>query len=61
MGPVAIILISVAASLLLLFLLFLFLIKPRKKRAAVEEFKECRFAHRGLHGEGAALSRQGTE
>ena len=54
MGPLAIILISVAASLLLLFLLFLFLIKPRKRRAAVEEFKECRFAHRGLHGEGAA-------
>jgi glycerophosphoryl diester phosphodiesterase len=54
MGPLAITLISVAASLLLLFLLFLFLIKPRKRRAAVEEFKECRFAHRGLHGEGAA-------
>ena len=44
---------SVVAFLLLSFLLFLFLIKPNRKRAEMEKFKSVKYAHRGLHGEGA--------
>lgn len=44
---------SVVAFLLLSFLLFLFLIKPNRKRAEMDKFKSVKYAHRGLHGEGA--------
>lgn len=46
--------ISVCAVLLLSFLAFLFLIKPGKRRAATEKFKNLAYAHRGLHGGGRA-------
>ena len=49
-----IIFISAAAFLLLSFLAFLFLIKPGKRRAQTDKFKNLDYAHRGLHGGGRA-------
>ena len=53
MKPVFIVLLSVFAALLFFFLLYLFLIKTGKRRSVMDEFKKVRYAHRGLHGEGA--------
>ena len=49
-----IIFISVFAFLALSFCAFLFLIKPGKRRAATDKFKNLSYAHRGLHGGGRA-------
>ena len=49
-----IILLSVCTFLLLSFGVFLLLIKPGKRRAATEKFKNLAYAHRGLHGKGCA-------
>ena len=49
MNPLVIVLISLVAFLLLSFVIFLFLIKPGKKRKAMERFKSVKYAHRGLH------------
>ena len=49
-----IILISVFAFLALSFCAFLLLIKPNKRRAQTEKFKNLYYAHRGLHGGGRA-------
>ena len=49
-----IIFISASAFLLLSFLAFLFLIKPGKRRAQTDKFKNLDYAHRGLHGGGRA-------
>ena len=49
-----IIFISASAFLLLSFLAFLFLIKPEKRRAQTDKFKNLDYAHRGLHGGGRA-------
>ncbi len=45
---------SVLAALLLLFSLYLFIIKPSGRRAGMEKYKRIKYAHRGLHGAGAA-------
>lgn len=55
MGPLAITLISIGATLLVLFLIYLYLIMPSlSRRKEMMKFAEHRYAHRGLHGEGAA-------
>ncbi len=55
MDTVWIVLLSVLGGFLLLsFLIFLFLIKPRGKRREMDKFKNRRYAHRGLHGDGVA-------
>ncbi len=44
-----------AAALLLLFLVYLFLIMPSfKRKKQIMKFASHKYAHRGLHGEGAA-------
>ena len=45
---------SVLAFLLLSFLLYLYLIKPGKRRPQMDKYKNVRYAHRGLHGNGCA-------
>lgn len=55
MGPLEITLISVGAVLLFLFLVYLYLIMPALgRRKAIAEFAKDKYAHRGLHGDGAA-------
>ncbi len=44
----------VLGGLLILFCLYLFLIKPSGRRTEMERYKSVRYAHRGLHGGGAA-------
>lgn len=45
---------SVIAFLVLSFIIYLFLIKPNKRRPEMDKFKNVKYAHRGLHGTGAA-------
>jgi len=47
------VLLSLAGVALLGFLLWLFLVAPRMSRGKMEKYKSVRYAHRGLHGEGA--------
>lgn len=47
-----IILLSLLGVLLFLFLVLLFLVKPGRRKAEMEKFKNVRYAHRGLHGGG---------
>ncbi len=49
-----IILASLVGAALLLFVLFLIFTMPGKKRAEMNKYKNLKFAHRGLHGEGRA-------
>lgn len=44
-----IVLISVLCAILFLFLIFVFLIKPNRYRKEMDDFKNVRYAHRGLH------------
>ena len=55
MKPIFIVLIAIASLLLLLFLAYLYLIMPNfKRRKTMLKFTEQKYAHRGLHGDGAA-------
>ncbi len=45
---------SVLGTLLLLFAVYLFLIKPSGRRKQMERYRSLKYAHRGLHGNGAA-------
>ncbi len=45
---------SVLAFLIIAFCIYLFLIKPSGRRAEMEKYKTRKYAHRGLHGSGAA-------
>ena len=54
MNALIIVLISAAAFLLLLFLVYLFLVRTKSRKEAMEKYKNLNYAHRGLHGEGAA-------
>ncbi len=55
MKTALIIIFSILGGFIVLSLLaFVFLTKPRGKRAEMEKFKNRRYAHRGLHGDGVA-------
>ncbi len=55
MDTVHIVIICVLGSLLLLFLGYLFLSAPAlRRKSEIIEFTKYKYAHRGLHGEGAA-------
>ena len=55
MKPVFIVLIAIAAALLLLFSVYLYLIMPKlRRKKAIRKFAAQKYAHRGLHGDGAA-------
>ena len=54
MHPGYVVLICVGALLLLFALLYILMAKPGKKRGGVDKFLEYKYAHRGLHGHGAA-------
>ena len=53
MNPIYIILIVIGSLLLLGLVLYLFAIKPRRKRKEAKKFLGVKYAHRGLHREGA--------
>lgn len=44
----------IVAALLLIFALYIFLICPQVKKKEMDEYRDMRFAHRGLHGEGVS-------
>lgn len=54
MPPLAIAIIIILSVLVFLFMVYLFLVAPRKARPEMKKYKGARFAHRGLHGDGAA-------
>ena len=55
MKPVFIVLIVIGAVLLALGLIYLYLIMPSfKRKKQIMKFAEQKYAHRGLHGDGAA-------
>ena len=47
----AIVAVCVLGALLFLFALFVFLVKPNRLRSEMNDFKNVRYAHRGLHNE----------
>jgi glycerophosphoryl diester phosphodiesterase len=54
MDPIYIVLTVLASVLVLLFITYLFLVMPRRHRKESDKYRGARFAHRGLHGKGAA-------
>ena len=54
MKTFVVVLLITLGVLLLLFSLFLFLVAPSRRRSQMEKYKNVRYAHRGLHGNGAA-------
>lgn len=54
MHPIFIVLIVLVAIALIALLLMLYMICPGRKRPEMDKFKNYRYAHRGLHGEGKA-------
>ena len=53
MKPIYIVLIVIGSLLLLGLVLYLFATKPRRKRKEAKKFLGVKYAHRGLHREGA--------
>ncbi len=54
MHPIFYVLIGAVALILTALLISLYTIIPGKNRSEMEKFKSVKFAHRGLHGSGAA-------
>lgn len=52
MPPLILTLITVLSVILVLFVIYIFLIAP-ERRLEMQKYKGARFAHRGLHGDGA--------
>lgn len=52
MKTTVVVLLVIAGVLLLLFSVFLFLVAPGKKREGMAKYKNVKYAHRGLHGDG---------
>ncbi len=53
-NPIVVILIAAAVLLLSVAVLAVISVIPGRKRPEMEKYKSVRFAHRGLHGDGAA-------
>ena len=54
MPPLVLAAIIVISVIIVLFSVYLFLIFPDKSNPEIKKYKGARFAHRGLHGDGAA-------
>ena len=53
MNTAVIIILAVSAALIFFFLIYLFLIKTGSRREIMRKYQNLRYAHRGLHAEGA--------